>query len=207
MATIGKAGLPVPGGGDGPTVPAHLAELASAIDGHLVQHVTDLADRTATLGDAPVQTLAVARDGTAWLKTSATTDTWVTIWEPDPAWRTISLAAGLESITTTPRVSREGRHVWVRGRVQKTNGTVIGATSSEAIGTVPADCYPKTLGQWAGGASLTGDPMTGVCRIEVASDQQSITTGTITMYTQDGIQSGGAMGVMWVDIAGHYTID
>ena len=50
MATIGYAQLPVPAGGDSPTVPADIAELAEAVDPHLLHLVDDQADRDIRAG-------------------------------------------------------------------------------------------------------------------------------------------------------------
>ncbi|MDX2863502.1 hypothetical protein PV338_46075, partial [Streptomyces scabiei] len=97
MANLGYAELPVPAGGQSPTVPAHLAALAEAIDPHLRQTATDLADRTTKYATAPAHTLVTADDGTMWLKISSVADTWVTIWEPPPLWDlTLTLSAGLQ---------------------------------------------------------------------------------------------------------------
>ena len=57
MATIGYAGLPIPGGGDSPTTPGHLADLAEAIDPHLWQHVTNLADGAGRPGKVGIELL------------------------------------------------------------------------------------------------------------------------------------------------------
>ncbi|MFF2651463.1 hypothetical protein [Streptomyces sp. NPDC058045] len=207
MATIGYAQLPVPAGGDSPTVPAHLAHLADALDPHLVQHVQNLADRTARLANAPLQTLAIAADGTTWIKTSADTDTWITLYEPLETWRTLTLAAGHESASPTPQIRREGRQVHLRGRVQRTDGGLIGTTNSAVLANVPSDCIPKQLAAFAGGSSITGDPMTGVCRVEITSPSQAVGAGLVQMYSQDGSQGGGTIGTQWVDISGSYWLD
>ncbi|MFD5656909.1 hypothetical protein [Streptomyces hirsutus] len=207
MPTIGYADLPIPGGGDGPDGAAAIAALAAALDPHLVQHVANLADRTARLSAAPVRTLAIAANGTAWTKTSATTDTWVTLWEPTPAWRTLGLAAGFEQVTSTPQIRLIGKQVFVRGRVQKVSGGLIGTANTEVLAVMPSDCWPTRLCFWAGGSSITGDPMTALCRIEIAGPAQALPTGSLSMYSQDGGQDGGTVGTSWVDISGSYWID
>lgn len=216
MATIGNAALPIPGGGDSPTTPAHLAELAEAIDPHLWQHVTNLADRDARLSEAPARTVALAPDGTTWVKVSDTTNTWVTHWEPLQDWVPITLAAGFEEGQTTPECRIDRGKVHLRGRIQRTDGQLI-ADSGVKLGSVPTACIPKQIASWDGGASLTGDAMTGVGRCEVFSPDQDANTfggrGSLIWYSQDGSQAsaskpgGGTPGVMWVDISGYYWLD
>ncbi|MFF4040557.1 hypothetical protein [Streptomyces sp. NPDC001816] len=210
MATIGYAALPIPGGGDSPTTPAHLAELAEAIDPHLWQHVTNLADRDARLSDAPAQTVAVGPDGTTWVKVSGTTNTWATIWEPFEDWQPLTLASGFEAGQTLPecRIDRGKAHL--RGRIQRTDGQLISANGVK-LGSVPTDFIPQQISSFTGGASLTGDAMTGVCRIEVFSPDQDANSlggrGSIIVYSQDGMQDSGTAGLMWVDISGYYWLD
>lgn len=193
MATIGRANLPVPDGADAPLGPAALAELALAIDGHLPRPVADKAERDAQYADAPQRTMVVSAAGAVWIKTSSSTNTWATVYEPLPAWRPITLVDGL-SVTGgyTPQYRIVGRQVHVRGRVEKTDGTPwVG--SGAKIADTPPDAVPARLGVWAGGQSLTGDPSTAVCRVECAT--------SIVWWSQDG--SGG----MWVDISGSYWLD
>lgn len=201
MTTIGYAQLPVPAGGDAPVGPGAIAALATAVDPHLVHHVDDLAHRDAALSGAPARTMAVALDGSTWIKTSSTGNTWITVWEPLSAWRPISVASGYEAGQTTPQVRVVGRQVHLRGRLQKTDGSMI-AGGGVAVGTVPSDCYPQQLASFAGGASLTGDAMTGVGRVEIYSaDQTSHDVGNVIWYSQDGD------GVTWIDISGSYWLD
>lgn len=206
MATIGYAGLPVPGGGDAPATPGALAALATALDPHLVQHVTDLADRTATLSGAPVGTIAVAADGTTWAKTDASTDTWATLWEPEPAWRTLPLASGYSAGQTTPQIKRRGVQVFTRGRIARTDGTNIVGTNGVQLASVPDDCKPAQLATSGAYFSLTGDPVVGAGRAEVWSDNET-TPAALVFYSQDGAQDGGTVGTPWVDISGSYFLD
>lgn len=204
MATIGYANLPVPGGGDGPTVPGHLADLAETIDPHLRHNAEDLAERTTLYADAPAMTLVTAADGTMWLKISSVSDTWVTIWEPLMDWQPVTLASGFEAGQTDPEVRIDRGRVYLRGRIQRTDTTDI-ATGGVKLGTVPTDCIPDRLASWAGGASLGGDPITGVGRCEVFSPDQNGNAlgneGSLIWYSQD------ATGVDWVDISGSYWLD
>jgi hypothetical protein len=203
MATVGYAQLPIPGGGDAPVGPGSLAELALAIDPHLLQHVTNKAERDELYDDAPLHTAVTANDGSLWIKTSASTNTWATIYEPDPGWRPLPLAAGFEADQNDPEVKRIGNQVWLRGRVRKTDGTTI-TTNATKIGNVPSDCIPQQLATFAGGSSITGDPIVGVARFEVYSPlntQQA--PGSLMLYSQDG----ESYGFTWVDISGSYWID
>ncbi|MEU4165574.1 hypothetical protein AB0F46_01650 [Streptomyces sp. NPDC026665] len=203
MATIGKADLPIPGGGDSPTTPGHLAELASVIDLHLLQHVEDVSERDAEFSTAPLHTAVTAEDGTLWLKTSASTNTWATIWEPDPGWRPFSLSSGFEADQTDPEIKRIGNQVWLRGRIKRTDGTPI-VSNATKLGEVPDDCIPPQLASYAGGSSITGDPVVGVARFEVYSPLNTLQDpGSLMLYSQDG----DPYGFTWVDISGSYWKD
>jgi hypothetical protein len=210
LATIGYAGLPIPGGGDSPTTPAHLAELAEAIDPHLWQHVTNLADRDTRLSGAPVSTVALAPDGTTWVKVSSTTNTWVTHWEPLQGWQPITLASGYTAGETLPAIRIDRGHVYLRGRIGRTAGDLI-PPSGVKIASVPNAAIPVQLGCWAGCSSLVGDAMVGTGRIEVFSADQDGNVnggrGSLLWYSQDGGQDGGTPGVSWVDISGDYWLD
>ncbi|MEV8394840.1 MULTISPECIES: hypothetical protein [unclassified Streptomyces] len=206
MATFGYAGLPAPGGGDAPTGNGQLAELALAVDPHLWQHVEDLADRNATLSGAPTRTVAIALDGTVWAKTSSAANTWVTIWEPPPAWRTLPLSSGYEAGTTVPQIKVVGRQAFTRGRVVRTDGTLIVGTDGVQVATVPGDCIPEQLSTVSAFFSLTGPPLIGVGRSEVLSRNESA-PGALRFFSQDGAQDGGTVGATWVDLAGYYWLD
>lgn len=204
MATVGYAKIRVPGGGDAPVGPGALAELATDIDPHLVHHVVDQAARDAQYTDAPLHTAVTADDGTLWLKTSATANTWATVYEPDPEWRPISLLAGYSGDTYTPQVRRKGNRVWLRGRISKTDGSVI-ANSGIGIAKVPNDCIPQgQIGAYAGTSSLAGDVTIGTGKVEIldASTASSLgAPGTVLWWSQDG------PGTPWVNISGSYWID
>lgn len=209
MATFGYAELPVPGGGDGPTMPGHLAELAEAIDPHLWQHATDEADRDTKYSTAPALTAVVALNGTVWIKTSSGS-TWVTVWEPLPEWQPLSLASGYEAGQTVPEGRVDRGKVSLRGRIQRIDGGLVPAAGVK-LATVPTDFIPEQISSFAGGASLTGDPMTGVGRVEIFSPDQDANAlgarGSVIWYSQDGSQDGGTPGVPWVDISGSYWLD
>lgn len=204
MATVGRAQLPIPGGGDAPVGPGALAAFGLAVDPHLVQHVVDKAERDAQYATAPLHTLVSAENGSLWLKTSATANTWAVISEPLAAWRPIALASGYEPGQTTPEVRIDRGQVYLRGRVEKVDGTVI-PVSGVKLGTVPDDCIPAQIASWDGGQSLTGDPATAVGRMEAFSHDQDSNSlgaaGSLIWYTQDGT------GTTWVDISGSYWLD
>ncbi|MFI7240116.1 hypothetical protein [Streptomyces cyaneofuscatus] len=209
MPDLGYAQLPVPAGGDAPVGPAALAALATALDPHLTQHVANQAERDSLYAVAPIHTLVSATDGSLWLKTATDANTWATIYQPLPAWRTISLAAGYESGEITPQVRVHGRQVHVRGRLIRTDGTPF-PMGGVKVADVPADCRPAQLGNWAGGASLAGDPMTGVGRMEVLGNSSSSslgTSGALCWYSQDGIQVVSGTGPSWIDLSGSYWLD
>jgi hypothetical protein len=208
LATIGYADLPVPGGGDGPAVPGSIAALAEALDPHLVQHVTNAADRTTTLADAPQHTLAIANDGTTWVKTDSGSDTWATLWTPVPAWQDVTPASGYEGGSYAPqaRMLPTGQ-VFLRGRLQKVDGTVV-PDNGIKIGSVPTAMIPQVqVGSFAGQDSLQDDVQIGVGKVEVLEATTSSSLGVpgdIIWWSQDGPTAGGTP---WVNISGSYWID
>ncbi|MEV6836761.1 hypothetical protein AB0N17_20015 [Streptomyces sp. NPDC051133] len=204
MATVGRAQLPIPGGGDAPVGPGALAELALAIDPHLVQHVVDKAERDAQYADSPLHMLVSAENGSLWMKTSASSNTWAVIYEPLADWRPVTLASGFTAGQTTPEIRIDRGQVYLRGRVEKSDGTTIGI-SGVKLGTVPDDCIPSQLESWAAGQSITGDPVTAVGRMEAFSHDQDSNSlggaGSLVWYSQDGT------GTTWVDISGRYSLN
>lgn len=206
MATIGYAGLPVPGGGDAPVGPGQLADLATAIDPHLWQHADDQADRDSLYSAAPAQTVVVALDGTVWVKVSSVANTWITVWEPVPAWRTLSLNAAFEAGSTIPQVRRIGNQVFLRGRAERVDGQVIVGTNGIEIATVPDDCKPSQQATASAFYSLTGTPLIGAGRSEIYSDIDP-NPAKLYFFSQDGAQDAGAVGCVWVDLSGSYWID
>lgn len=207
MATIGYADLPVPAGGNAPDVTAAIADLATAVDPHLVQHVTNLADRNTTLSGAPQHTVAIAADGTTWVKTDSGSNEWITVWEPLPAWRDITLASGYQEDTYTPQVRRIDQQVFVRGRIARTDGAVI-PNQGIRLGSVPTDCIPQgQIGAWAATCSLAGSVVIGVGKCEVLDVDTASALGppgSILWWTQDGPTEAGTP---WVNISGSYWLD
>ncbi|MEV8396239.1 hypothetical protein ACFVAF_34545 [Streptomyces sp. NPDC057596] len=194
MPTIGKANLPIPAGADGPTVPAHLAALAEAIDPHLVQHVTDQAERDTLYASAPLHTLVTAENGSVWIKTSAKENVWATLYEPLPPWKPLALWAGVNAssgFVAEYRVYR-GR-AWLRGRVERADGNLwIG--DGPTIAATPAAALPTSLRSWVGATSLGDQIKVGTCRLEA--------TPTSIIW-----RSKEANGTPWVDITGSYWLD
>lgn len=193
MATIGRANLPIPDGADAPVGPGAFADLAAALDPRVIHHVTNQAQRDTDFADAPQRTVVVAANGTTWVKTSGTANTWATLYEPVPAWKTLTLWAGLMTYGGyTPQYRVYQGRVWMRGRVQRADGNQwVG--DGPTIAATPPEAVPARLGVWAGTHSLTGDPAIGTCRIESGT--------SIVWYSQDG------SGAYWVDISGSYWLD
>lgn len=207
MATIGYADLPIPAGGDVPEVPGAIADLATAIDPHLVQHVTNLADRNSTLSGAPQHTVAIAGDGTTWVKTDSGSNTWVTVWEPLPAWQDVTLAAGYQEDTYTPQARRIGKQVFLRGRIARTDSAVI-PNGGIKIASVPTGCIPQgQIGAYAATSSLAGSVVIGTGKLEVLDVDTASSLGdpgSILWWSQDGPTESGTP---WVNISGSYWID
>lgn len=202
MATIGYANLPVPAGGDGPTVPAAVAALAAALDPHLVQYATDQADRDAKFADAPAQTFVIALDGSVWIKTSSSANTWFTAAAPEPPWSALTIATGFTVYNDPPQYKIIGTRVWLRGSVMPSSGGNIPLAGVQ-IASVPGSAIPQQVGRIGGTASLTGDASTGTGRVEVLgfNNGSSNGPGAVMWYSQDG------SGVPWCDISGSYAID
>nr|AFI44001.1 hypothetical protein pFP4.2c [Streptomyces sp. FR1] len=196
----------MPAGGQSPTVPAHLAALAEAIDPHLRQTATDLADRTTKYATAPAHTLVTANDGTMWLKTSSVSDTWVTIWEPLPTWdRTLTLASGFQEgdVEIGLMIVDSGRKVELKGRIEKTDATKITNPNAVNLGSVPNDCIPPELRTWPGCCSMAGTTTDAAGRLEVLGDSTTSaygSTGDLLWWYQ------GTDGTDWVDISGYYWL-
>jgi hypothetical protein len=199
LATIGYAGLPIPGGGDAPTTPGDFAELATVIDPHLVQFVTDQAERDSLYATAPVHTVVSAANGTVWKKTSSG-PTWVTWWEPTPAWRPLSLASGIVQYSeNTPAVRRIGQRVYMQGAVTKADGTTFSGDAIK-VGSVPSDCIPEQMRRDVVTCSLAGDITDAAVRLEITGKTND-TPGTIQIYYQL------PTGTPWVDLSSDYWMD
>lgn len=205
MATVGLAGLPIPGGGDAPAGPGVLAALALAIDPHLILAVADKAERDSLYGTAPLHTVVTAEDGSLWVKTSATTSTWAAVYEPLPTWRPITLKSGMvEGDVALGVRRRQGTRVSLKGRVNKADGTNLLDAFALNLGAVPSDCIPSGLRTYAGSCSLGGPTVDAAGRIEIIGLNTSSAygvAGDILWWYQ------GDTGTPWVDISGDYWMD
>lgn len=205
MATIGLAKLPIPAGGNSPTVPADLAALAEAIDPHLRHTVYDQAERDADFAYAPQHTLVTAADGSMWMKTDSETNTWAVIWEPLPSWRPVTLASGVEAQTTPCEIRREGTRVSMRGRVAKSSGAVFNDVDAPIkLGAVPSDCRPQVLASWAASCSIGGDTTDAAGRMEVlniGTGSSNGVPGDILWWYQ------GTGGTSYIDLTGEWWTD
>ncbi|MEV6124839.1 hypothetical protein AB0M23_30765 [Streptomyces sp. NPDC052077] len=198
MASIGYAGLPVPGGGQAPTVPGDLAALAAAIDPHLLQYVTNKAQRDADFATAPVHTTVSAADGTLWKKTGPGAGDWVTLWEPLPPWRPITPAAGTSTVGDAPHVRLTGQYVHVIGALARADNT--NWLGDLILGTVPADCVPPRRRRYAGSVSLGGDTTDAAVRIEIMGAAEATPGQVLAYYQAPG-------GTPWIDLSGGYWKD
>ncbi|MFI1678848.1 hypothetical protein [Streptomyces sp. NPDC020607] len=206
MPTLGYAALPVPGGGQSPVVPADFAALAEAVDPHLRQFATDLADRVNKYAAAPAGTLVQAADGTLWFKTSSVADTWVTLWEPPPVWNlSLTLNSGFQEgdVDLALMIVDGGRRVELKGRVERTDAALIYDPNAVNLGSVPASCTPQELRTWVGACSMAGATTDAAGRLEVlghATTSAYGDAGDLLWWYQ------GTDGTSWVDISGYYWL-
>ncbi|MDV6290338.1 hypothetical protein R2F25_30485 [Streptomyces sp. UP1A-1] len=142
-----------------------MAALALAVDKRLVHPVDDAADRDANFGDADPGTVTVSLAGTVWVKVAD--GTWITAHEEPEAWRNLPLPAGYVGGEESPKIRRVGKQVWMRGRVERTDGGLITSSGDIKIAQVPDDCIPKALASGGAGMTLLGDPVVGLGRVEV----------------------------------------
>lgn len=133
------------------------------------------------VGDIIVITQSSSGNWLAWGRTVAT----------DPDWVPLTLAAGYENPGHGYTVSylREGRRIWLRGRISPTSGTIAdGAT----LLTLPAGIRPTNAVSWAVTRDASVSPAT--IRMEIA------TTGTVRPFQSSNLPS-------WVALDGiSYTI-
>lgn len=207
MATLGYADLPVPGGGQSPLIPADIAALAEAVDPHLRHTVANLAERATKFpASTPAQTLVTAANGTMWLKTSNTLDTWVTIWEPPPTWdRTMSLSSGLQvgDVAIGLMIVDGGRKVELKGRIERTDAGNILDPNAVNLGSVPSDCIPPALRTWVGACSMAGATTDAAGRLEVLGTSTASAYGDVgdVLWWYQGTE-----GTSWVDLSGYYWL-
>lgn len=200
---IGRAQLPIPAGGQSPTVPGDLAALALRIDKFLAHPVDDEAERDARFAEADPGTVTVSRtDGTMWAKLDD--GSWVTVHEEPESWRPLSLASGFTAGDQAPQIRRAGNQVWIRGRVQRVDGGLITSSGDVKLAQVPDDCIPVALASGAAGQTLLGDPVIGLGRVEVLPEGWEKVAGgpgSVLWYSQE------PPGSTWVGVDLSYWID
>jgi len=201
---VGRAKLPVPGGGQGPTVPGDLAQLALAVDKHLPLHVADVAERDELHADAPLHTLVSAENGTLWIKTSAATNSWATIYEPLPAWQPVTPATGYQLGSPPAEYLVEGERINLAGRIEPIAEGALIPTNGVAVGSVPQAIAPASQATVLCSSSLAGDIIVGTGRVEIVGlDNPSSSwgpPGTIVWWSQEGT----AGGTPWINLSGSY---
>lgn len=137
--------------------------------------------RQPAVGDVIVITQSSSGNWLAWGRTVAN----------DPDWVNLTLAAGFQNPGHgwTASYLREGRRIYLRGRIGPTSGTIAdGAT----LLTLPAAIQPTQTLAW--GVARDASVMPAVCRLEI------VTTGVIRTFQSSNLPS-------WVALDGMtYTI-
>lgn len=108
------------------------------------------------VGDVIAITQSSSGNWLAWGRT--TTD--------DPDWTPLTLAAGYTNPGHgyTASYLREGRRIWMRGRIGPTSGTIAdGAT----LATIPTAIRPGVAAAWA--VARDAGAMPAVCRLEITA--------------------------------------
>ncbi|MFE6426732.1 hypothetical protein ACFVOB_14840 [Streptomyces rochei] len=203
---IGRAQLPVPSGSQSPTTPGDMAAFALRVDKFLAHPVDDEAERDARFADADPGTVTFSRvDGTMWgLVEGVNENTWVTIHEEPEPWRNLPLVSGFTAGEEAPKIRRVGKQVFIRGRVQRTDGGLITSSGDVKLAQVPNDCIPVALASGAAGQTLLGDPVIGLGRVEVLPqgwEKPAGGPGSVIWYSQD------PPGSSWVGVDLTYWID
>jgi hypothetical protein len=196
----GYASIPVWEGLDAPDWASYTAQLADALDPHLLQFVADLAERNTRLADAPVGTVAIKTpDGTVWCKADTG---WVTWWEPLETWRTLTLDAQY-SVQTPCQVRRVGNVAYLRGRANHDDNNI--PLNGSKVATVPSDCIPTQICTQVIGLSLVGTNEVSAARLEVygASNSTSLGgPGTVSIWLGVGQEN-----VPWTALDCYYWLD
>lgn len=108
------------------------------------------------VGDVIVITQSSSGNWLAWGRTTTV----------DPDWTPLALAAGYTNPGHgwTASYLREGRRIWMRGRIGPTSGTIAdGAT----LATIPAAIRPGAAAAW--GVARDAGVMPAVCRVEITA--------------------------------------
>jgi hypothetical protein len=137
--------------------------------------------RLPAVDDVIVITQSSSGNWLAWGRTTTT----------DPDWVTLTLASGYENPGHgwTASYLREGRRIWLRGRIGPTSGTIAdGAT----LLTLPAAIRPGVAASWAVTRDASVVPAT--IRLEI------VNTGVVRIFQASSLPS-------WVALDGiSYTI-
>jgi hypothetical protein len=94
-----------------------------------------------------------------WLALGRTTTT-------DPDWVPLTLAAGYTNPGHgyTASYLREGRRIWMRGRIGPTSGTI---ADGDTLATIPTAIRPGVAVAWA--VARDASTMPSVCRLEITA--------------------------------------
>lgn len=200
MINSGYASLPVWEQLDAPDWATYTAQLAAAIDPHLVQHVADITERNSRLADAPVGTVAASTiDGSVWFLADSG---WVTWWEPVETWRTLTLESQF-SVQVACQVRRIGNQVWLRGRANHDDSNI--PLNGVRVTTVPSDCIPSQIATGAVGISLVGANEVATARLEVYGTSNTTSVGgpgSVSVWLGVGQEN-----VPWTSLNCNYWID
>ncbi|MEG8275783.1 hypothetical protein [Streptomyces sp. AHA2] len=84
----------------------------------------------------------------------------------DPDWTPLTLAAGYTNPGHgyTASYLREGRRIWMRGRIGPTSGTI---PDGDTLATIPAAIRPGVAAAWA--VARDAAIMPAVCRLEITA--------------------------------------
>ena len=84
----------------------------------------------------------------------------------DPDWAPLTLAAGYTNPGHgyTASYLREGRRIWMRGRIGPTSGTI---PDGDTLATIPAAIRPGVAAAWA--VVRDASAMPAVCRLEITA--------------------------------------
>jgi hypothetical protein len=108
------------------------------------------------VGDVIVITQSSSGNWLAWGRTTTV----------DPDWTPLTLAAGYTNPGHgyTASYLREGRRIWMRGRIGPTSGTI---SDGDTLATIPTAIRPGVAVAWA--VARDAGAMPSVCRLEITA--------------------------------------